>query len=126
MGGDYKKNLSINLGLFDQEGVILNSTNKRWFLNTSAKTKAFGDKIDIYSRTNLSYKEGNASSVGNGQIFMQKSVVSQVLQFQPIYSLLDTGETDDVYSSLNEGDLISNPYTLAKYCLLYTSPSPRD
>ena len=117
MGGDYKKNLSINLGLFDQEGVILNSTNKRWFLNTSAKTKAFGDKIDIYSRTNLSYKEGNASSVGNGQIFMQKSVVSQVLQFQPIYSLLDTGETDDVYSSLNEGDLISNPYTLAKYVI---------
>ena len=117
MGGDFKKNLSINLGLFDQEGVILNSTNKRWFLNTSAKTKAFGDKIDIYSRTNLSYKEGNASSVGNGQIFMQKSVVSQVLQFQPIYSLLDTGETDDVYSSLNEGDLISNPYTLAKYVI---------
>ena len=117
MGGDFKKNLSINLGLFDQEGVIVNSTNKRWFLNTSAKTKAFGDKIDIYSRTNLSYKEGNASSVGNGQIFMQKSVVSQVLQFQPIYSLLDTGESDDVYSSLNEGDLISNPYTLAKYVI---------
>jgi len=117
MGGDFKKNLSINLGLFDQEGVIVNSTNKRWFLNTSAKTKAFGDKIDIYSRTNLSYKEGNASSVGNGQIFMQKSVVSQVLQFQPIYSLLDTGETDDIYSSLNEGDLISNPYTLAKYVI---------
>ena len=117
MGGNFKKNLSINLGLFDQEGVIVNSTNKRWFLNTSAKTKAFGDKIDIYSRTNLSYKEGNASSVGNGQIFMQKSVVSQVLQFQPIYSLLDTGETDDVYSSLNEGDLISNPYTLAKYVI---------
>ena len=117
MGGDFKKNLSVNLGLFDQEGVIVNTTNKRWFLNTSAKTKAFGDKIDIYSRTNLSYKEGNASSVGNGQIFMQKSVVSQVLQFQPIYSLLDTGETDDVYSSLNEGDLISNPYTLAKYVI---------
>ena len=117
MGGDFKKNLSVNLGLFDQEGVIVNTTNKRWFLNTSAKTKAFGDKIDIYSRTNLSYKEGNAASVGNGQIFMQKSVVSQVLQFQPIYSLLDTGETDDVYSSLNEGDLISNPYTLAKYVI---------
>ena len=117
MGGDFKKNLSVNLGLFDQEGVIINSTNKRWFLNTSAKTKAFGDKIDIYSRTNLSYKEGNASSVGNGQIFMQKSVVSQVLQFQPIYSLLDTGENDDIYSSLNEGDLISNPYTLARFVI---------
>lgn len=117
IGGDFKKNLSVNLGLFDQEGVIINSNNKRWFLNTSAKTKAFGDKIDIYSRTNLSYKEGNASSVGNGQIFMQKSVVSQVLQFQPIYSLLDTGENDDIYSSLNEGDLISNPYTLARFVI---------
>ncbi len=114
-GGNFKKNLSLNLGLFDQEGVIVNSTNKRMFLNTSIKRKAFNDKIDVFSRTNISYKKGNASSVGNGQVFMQKSVVSQVLQFQPIYSLLETGENDDIYSGLNEGDLISNPYTLAKY-----------
>ena len=114
-GGDFKKNLSLNLGLFDQEGVIVNSTNKRLFLNTRIKRKAFNDKIDVFSITNLSYKKGNASSVGNGQIFMQKSVVSQVLQFQPIYSLLETGENDDIYSGLNEGDVISNPYTLAKF-----------
>ena len=114
-GGDFKKNISLNLGLFDQEGVIVNSTNKRLFLNTRIKRKAFNDKIDVFSITNLSYKKGNASSVGNGQIFMQKSVVSQVLQFQPIYSLLETGENDDIYSGLNEGDIISNPYTLAKF-----------
>ena len=114
-GGDFKKNLSLNLGLFDQEGVIVNSTNKRLFLNTRIKRKVFNDKIDVFSITNLSYKKGNASSVGNGQIFMQKSVVSQVLQFQPIYSLLETGENDDIYSGLNEGDVISNPYTLAKF-----------
>ena len=114
-GGIFKKNLSLNLGLFDQEGVIVNSTNKRLFLNTRIKRKGFNDKIDVFSITNLSYKKGNASSVGNGQIFMQKSVVSQVLQFQPIYSLLETGENDDIYSGLNEGDLISNPYTLAKF-----------
>ena len=114
-GGDFKKNLSLNIGLFDQEGVIVNSTNKRLFLNTRIKRKVFNDKIDVFSITNLSYKKGNASSVGNGQIFMQKSVVSQVLQFQPIYSLLETGENDDIYSGLNEGDVISNPYTLAKF-----------
>jgi TonB-linked SusC/RagA family outer membrane protein len=114
-GGDFKKNLSLNVGLFDQEGVIVNSTNKRLFLNTRIKRKVFNDKIDVFSITNLSYKKGNASSVGNGQIFMQKSVVSQVLQFQPIYSLLETGENDDIYSGLNEGDVISNPYTLAKF-----------
>ena len=114
-GGDFKKNLSLNIGLFDQEGVIVNSTNKRLFLNTRIKRKVFNDKIDVFSITNLSYKIGNASSVGNGQIFMQKSVVSQVLQFQPIYSLLETGENDDIYSGLNEGDVISNPYTLAKF-----------
>ena len=114
-GGDFKKNYALSLGIFDQEGVILNTTNKRVFLNSSIKRKAFNDKIDIYARTNVSNKKGNASSVGNGQIFMQKSVVSQLLQFQPIYSLLETGETDDIYSALNEGDLISNPYTLAKY-----------
>ena len=114
-GGDFKKNYALSLGIFDQEGVILNTTNKRVFLNSSVKRKAFNDKIDIYARTNVSNKKGNASSVGNGQIFMQKSVVSQLLQFQPIYSLLETGENDDIYSALNEGDLISNPYTLAKY-----------
>ena len=114
-GGDFKKNYTLSLGIFDQEGVILNTTNKRVFLNSSVKRKAFNDKIDIYARTNVSNKKGNASSVGNGQIFMQKSVVSQLLQFQPIYSLLETGENDDIYSALNEGDLISNPYTLAKY-----------
>lgn len=114
-GGDFKKNYTLSLGIFDQEGVILNTTNKRVFLNSSVKRKAFNDKIDIYARTNVSNKIGNASSVGNGQIFMQKSVVSQLLQFQPIYSLLETGENDDIYSALNEGDLISNPYTLAKY-----------
>ena len=114
-GGDFKKNYALSLGIFDQEGVILNTTNKRVFLNSSVKRKAFNDKIDIYARTNVSNKKGNASSVGNGQRFMQKSVVSQLLQFQPIYSLLETGENDDIYSALNEGDLISNPYTLAKY-----------
>ena len=114
-GGDFKKNHALSLGVFDQEGVITNTTNKRIFLNSRVKRKAFNDKIDIYSNTNISHKQGNASSVGNGQIFMQKSVVSQVLQFQPIYSILDTGENDEIYSALNEGDLISNPYTLAKY-----------
>ena len=116
-GGDFKKNYSLSLGVFDQEGVIVNTTNKRVFLNSSVKRKAFGDKIDIYSRTNVSHKQGNAASVGNGQIFLQKSVVSQVLQFQPIYSLLETGQTDDQYIELNEGDLISNPYTLAKFVI---------
>jgi TonB-linked SusC/RagA family outer membrane protein len=116
-GGDFKKNYALSLGVFDQEGVITNTTNKRIFLNSRVKRKAFNDKIDVYSRTNISHKEGNASSVGNGQIFMQKSVVSQVLQFQPIYSILDTGENDEIYSALNEGDLISNPYTLAKYVI---------
>ena len=114
-GGDFKKNYALSLGIFDQEGVIVNTTNKRVFLNSSVKRKAFNDKIDLYARTNVSHKKGNASSVGNGQVFMQKSVVSQLLQFQPIYSLLETGENDDIYSTLNEGDLISNPYTLAKY-----------
>lgn len=115
--GDYKKNYSLSLGLFDQEGVIVNSTNKRIFLNSNIKRKALNDKFDIFSRTNISHRDGNASSVGNGQIFLQKSVVSQILQFQPIYSLLDSGQDDDVYSALNEGDLVSNPYTLAKYVI---------
>ncbi|MDC3132609.1 SusC/RagA family TonB-linked outer membrane protein [Flavobacteriaceae bacterium] len=114
-GGNFKRNLSISLGVLDQEGVIVNSNNRRYTYNMNAKRKAFNNKIDIFSKTNISYKKGNAASVGNGEIFSQRGVVSQALQFQPIFSLLSAGEEDDIYASLNEGNVISNPYTLAQY-----------
>ena len=113
-GGNFQKNLSISLGLIDQEGVIINSDNRRITYNMNAKRKAFNNKVDFFSKTNISYKKGNASSVGNGEIFSQRGVVSQALQFQPIFSLLSPGEEDDIYASLNEGNIVSNPYTLAK------------
>ena len=113
-GGDFQKNLSISLGLIDQEGVIINSNNRRITYNMNAKRKAFSNKVDFFSKTNISYKKGNASSVGNGEIFSQRGVVSQALQFQPIFSLLSPGEEDDIYANLNEGNIVSNPYTLAK------------
>ena len=113
-GGDFQKNLSISLGLIDQEGVIINSNNRRITYNMNAKRKAFSNKVDFFSKTNISYKKGNASSVGNGEIFSQRGVVSQALQFQPIFSLLSLGEEDDIYANLNEGNIVSNPYTLAK------------
>ena len=72
------------------------------------------DNFDFFSKTNISYKKGNAASVGNGEIFAQRGVVSQTLQFQPIFSLLSPGEEDDMYAALNEGNIVSNPYTLAK------------
>ena len=80
----------------------------------NAKRKAFNNKVDFFSKTNISFKKGNASSVGNGEIFSQRGVVSQALQFQPIFSLLSLGEEDDIYADLNEGNIVSNPYTLAK------------
>ena len=113
-GGNFQKNLSISLGLIDQEGVIINSNNRRITYNMNAKRKAFNNKVDFFSKTNISYKKGNASSVGNGEIFSQRGVVSQALQFQPIFSLLSLGEEDDIYADLNEGNIVSNPYTLAK------------
>ena len=114
-GGDFKKNLSIGVGLHDQKGVIINSTNKVINYNMNAKRQAFNEKIDVYSRTYFTHKKGNASSVGNGQIFLQRGVVSQALQFQPTFSLLEPGQDDDIYAYLNEGNIISNPYTLAKF-----------
>lgn len=113
-GGNFKRNLAISLGVLDQDGVIINSNNKRITYNMNAKRKAFDNKIDFFSKTNISYKKGNASSVGNGEIFAQRGVVSQALQFQPIFSLLNPGEQDDVYAALNEGNIVSNPYTLAR------------
>ena len=113
-GGNFQKNLSISLGLIDQEGVIINSNNRKITYNMNAKRKAFNNKVDFFSKTNISYKKGNASSVGNDEIFSQRGVVSQALQFQPIFSLLSPGEEDDIYASLNEGNIVSNPYTLAK------------
>jgi hypothetical protein len=59
-------------------------------------------------RTLLAYNDGNASSVANGEIFQQRGVVSQALQFQPIFSLLEPGQDDDIYADLNEGNVLSN------------------
>ena len=86
-GGDRKKNLSVSLGFQDIEGVIINTGNKRVTFNVNGKRKAFNDKIDIFTRTNMAYNTGNAASVGNSQIFQQRSVVSQALQFQPIFEI---------------------------------------
>ena len=116
-GGNFKRNLAVSLGVLNQQGVIVNSNNKRITYNMNAKRKAFNNKIDVYSKTNISHKTGNAASVGNGEIFAQRGVVSQALQFQPIFPLLSPGEDDDIYAALNEGNIISNPYTLAKFVI---------
>lgn len=111
--GDERKNLLISMGLQETEGVILNTGNKRMTFNLNARSKGFNDKVDIISRTNVAHNKGNATSVGNGEIFAQRGIVSQTLQFQPIFSLLSPGEDDDIYADLNEGNEISNPFTLA-------------
>ena len=116
-GGDFKRNISMGLGINNQEGVIINSNNKTINFNMNAKRKAFNDKIDVYSKTYFTHKKGNAASVGNGEIFQQRGVVSQALQFQPIFSLLEPGQDDDIYSTLNEGNVVSNPYNLARYVM---------
>ena len=114
-GGNAQNSVFTSLGIQNQEGVILNTDNKRITSNTNFRKKAFNNKVDIFMRTLLAYNDGNASSVANGQIFQQRGVVSQALQFQPIFSLLEPGQDDDIYAELNEGNVISNPYTLAKY-----------
>ncbi len=113
-GGDKGKNTSISLGIINNQGIIVNSNNRRLTLNVNTSRKAFNNKVEIFSKTNVAYNKGNASSVGNGEIFAQRSVVSQTLQFQPIFNLLEPGEDDDQYADLNEGNVISNPFTLAR------------
>ena len=73
-GGDFKRNISLSLGINNQEGVIVNSNNKTINFNMNAKRKAFNDKIDIYSKTYFTHKKGNAASVGNGEIFQQRVI----------------------------------------------------
>ena len=114
-GGDRNNNLSMSLGIQDTEGVVLNSGNKRTIFNVNGKRKAFNDKIDLFSRTNIAHSIGNASSTGNGRVDSQRSVVSQALRFQPIFELLKAGEDDDIYASLNDNRVLSNPFTLVKY-----------
>lgn len=113
-GGDAKKNLLVSLGLLDTEGAIINTNNRRVTLNVNGLKKAFDDKIDIFSKTNIAYNKGNAASIGNGDLLINRSVTSQTLQFQPIFGLLEPGEDDDVYAGLNDGNIISNPFTLAR------------
>lgn len=114
-GGDKDKNFLMSLGIQDVQGVIINTGNKRITFNTNTRKKSFNRKIELFSNTNLAYNTGNASSVGNGEIFQQRSVTSSALQFQPIFDLLDAGEDDDIYADLNEGNALSNPYTLAQF-----------
>ncbi|WP_242084842.1 SusC/RagA family TonB-linked outer membrane protein [Aestuariivivens sediminis] len=113
-GGDKKNNFLVSLGLINTEGVIINTGNKRVTLNVNGRRKAFNDKIDVFSKTNISYNKGNSASVGNGDLLLNRSVTSQALQFQPVFGLLEPGQDDDIYSDLNEGNQISNPYTLAR------------
>ncbi|WP_242093853.1 SusC/RagA family TonB-linked outer membrane protein [Aestuariivivens sediminicola] len=113
-GGNKKNNFLVSLGLIDTEGVIINTGNKRITLNVNGRRKAFNDKIDIFSKTNIAYNKGNSASVGNGDLLLNRSVTSQALQFQPIFGLLEPGQDDDIYADLNEGNQISNPYTLAR------------
>jgi TonB-dependent starch-binding outer membrane protein SusC len=114
-GGDKDKNFLMSLGIQDVKGVIINTGNKKITFNTNTRKKSFNKKIDLYSNTNLAYNTGNASSVGNGEIFQQRSVTSSALQFQPIFGQLAIGEDDDIYADLNEGNALSNPYTLAQF-----------
>ena len=114
-GGSKSSNLSISLGLLENQGVIINSDFKRATFNMNAKRTAFDDRITLLSQTNASYSNGNAASTGTGEIFQQRGVVSHSLSFQPIFPLLQLGQGDDVYAELNDDEPISNPYTLAKY-----------
>ena len=114
-GGSKSNNLSISLGLLDNEGVIINSDFKRATFNMNAKRKAFDDRITLLTQTKASYSNGNAASTGNGEIFQQRGVVSHSLSFQPIFPLLELGQGDEIYAELNDDEPISNPYTLAKY-----------
>ncbi|MBK3516208.1 SusC/RagA family TonB-linked outer membrane protein [Carboxylicivirga marina] len=114
-GGDQNSNLSVSLGLSDNQGVIINTDYKRATFNMNGMRKAFDKKVSVFTKTNASYGKGRASSVGNGQMYQDRSVVSNALRFQPIFDMLEPGQDDDVYAELNEGQILSNPYTLAKY-----------
>ncbi len=112
-GGDKGNNFLVSLGYLDTKGVIENTDNQRITFSGNFRRKAFNNKVDIFSKTKIAYNQGNASSVGNGEIFRQRSVVSNTLQFQPIFTQLEPGQDDGIYAGLNEGNLISNPFTLA-------------
>lgn len=112
-GGSAKSNLLVSLGLLNTEGAIINTSNRRITLNIKGRKKAFNNKIDIFSKTNIAYNKGNAASIGNGSLLINRSVTSQTLQFQPIFDLLEPGQDDYLYADLNEGNIISNPFTLA-------------
>lgn len=111
-GGTKDSNIAMSLGLLNNEGVILNSDFNRVTYNMNAMRQA-GKWFTFKSKTNLSRSWGNGASTGNGEVFQQRGVVSLALRFQPIFAPLDEGQDDDIYAFLNEGNLLSNPYTLA-------------
>lgn len=113
-GGNKGSNLTLSLGLLNNQGVIVNSDFNRVTFNMNAK-RDIGAKFQVFSKTNVFRSWGNATSTGNGEVFQQRGVVSQTLLFQPIFDLLAPGEDDEIYAALNEGNIVSNPYTLAQF-----------
>ncbi|NLR91754.1 SusC/RagA family TonB-linked outer membrane protein [Flammeovirga agarivorans] len=112
-GGNKKGNMSLSFGLTDNQGVIINSDYTRATLNMNINRQTFDGKVTLNSRTNGSYGTGRATSAGNGEMFNEKGIVTNTLTFQPIYEVLNDGQSDDIYAPLNEGYLLSNPYTMA-------------
>jgi len=112
-GGSRDGSTSMSLGLLNNQGVITNSDFNRVTFNVNANRNV-GSKLKLFSKTNMARSWGNAASTGNGEVFQQRGVVSQALLFQPIFERLEEGEDDDIYAGLNEGNIVSNPYTLAR------------
>ena len=92
-GGDFKRNISVSLGINNQEGVIINSDNKTINFNMNAKRKAFNEKIDIYSKTYFTHKNGNSASVGNGEIFQQRASYRKLYNSNQFFHYLNLVKT---------------------------------
>ena len=75
-GGNFKRNLAVSLGVLNQQGVIVNSNNKRITYNMNAKRKAFNNKIDVYSKTNISHKDRKCMPLLVMEKFLLKGVSS--------------------------------------------------
>lgn len=113
-GRNEKTNFFISAGYIQQNGIILNTEFKRYSINSKLEHK-IGKSLIIRNQLNISRTDSKGGSVSTGDVFQNRSVVSNALWYQPVYKFTDVIEddADDEFGLYDPGMKPDNPYLLS-------------
>ncbi|MDD2798022.1 MAG: TonB-dependent receptor [Bacteroidales bacterium] len=114
-GSTASTNYSLNLGVRQQQGIILSTDYNRYSINSNIQ-HSINKKLKITNNLNSSYANSSGATVSNGEVFGNRGLITSALLLQPIFLLDETYQDpneDDEYASINNNQRINNPYTMA-------------